>query len=398
LTSNLPLGTNNLITGLTATLVSSTSITNAGGNAADNITTIAFGSRYDGVYGGAYNTTTTTNVNLGMVRTLHDENQLFTARFFYDRLGRIVLSQNSRQYAELPQKKYSYTLYDALGRVTEAGEKTENSTGQKFNSIFGAYVGGTNNPNVINDANLAIWLIGNGPRREVTRSYYDASVTTIAAMIPGSTGFTTDPLTQRKRIVHVTYEEGRDNDDATYDHATHYDYDIHGNVESMLQDNFKLAKEATDIVNQRFKKLDYKYDLISGNVHRVSYQAGQKDQWHHSYAYDADNRITNAYTTTATPISGSLSTVRDFQVEPGMSPYWDLEASYEYYDHGPLARTELAAEKVQGVDYVYTLQGWMKGMNSNNLTTANDPGKDGVTSASNHQNVAVDVTGFSLQY
>ncbi len=397
LTSN-SLGVNNVITSFSAAVIPTTTIANAGGNVADNITAIAFGSRYDGVYGGSYNTTTTTNVNLGMVRTLHDENQFFTARFFYDRLGRIVLSQNSRQYRESPQKKYSYTLYDALGRVTEAGEKTENSTGQKFPSIFGVYVGGMNVPSMINDANLALWLVGNGPRKEVTRSYYDASVPAIAAMIPVSSGFTTDPLTQRKRIVHVTYEEVRDGNDATYDHATHYDYDIHGNVESMLQDNYKLAKEATDIANQRFKKLDYKYDLISGNVHRVSYQSGQKDQWHHSYAYDADNRITNAYTTTATPISGSLSTVRDFQVEPGMSPYWDLEASYEYYDHGPLARTELAAEKVQGVDYVYTLQGWMKGMNSNNLTTANDPGKDGSTSASNHQNVAVDVAGFSLQY
>jgi hypothetical protein len=31
-------------------------------------------------------------------------------------------------------------------------------------------------------------------------------------------------------------------------------------------------------------------------------QNGSADQWHHAYQYDADNRITNAYTNKETPI------------------------------------------------------------------------------------------------
>ncbi|MDQ0110239.1 YD repeat-containing protein [Chitinophaga terrae (ex Kim and Jung 2007)] len=42
--------------------------------------------------------------------------------FWYDRLGRLVASQNSQQKAS--GNKYSYTKYDALGRIVEVGEKT----------------------------------------------------------------------------------------------------------------------------------------------------------------------------------------------------------------------------------------------------------------------------------
>jgi hypothetical protein len=43
-------------------------------------------------------------------------------------LGCLVVSQNARQYnnSSGEGRKFSYTLYDALGRVIEAGEKTEN--------------------------------------------------------------------------------------------------------------------------------------------------------------------------------------------------------------------------------------------------------------------------------
>jgi hypothetical protein len=67
--------------------------------------------------------------------------------------------------------------------------------------------------------------------------------------------------------------------------------------------------------------MEYEYDLISGNVHQVKFQAGKTDQFYHKYEYDADNRLTHVYTS----IDGEL---------------WDKEARYNYYRHGPLARTE----------------------------------------------------------
>ncbi|HEY4798137.1 MAG TPA: hypothetical protein VII99_03570, partial [Bacteroidia bacterium] len=87
-----------------------------------NLTSVAFASRYDGFLGGDY----AYSPNAGLyARMLHDESNLFSTRFWYDRLGRIVVSQNTKQFNRIPNKAYSYTLYDALGRVTEAGEKSD---------------------------------------------------------------------------------------------------------------------------------------------------------------------------------------------------------------------------------------------------------------------------------
>jgi len=46
----------------------------------------------------------------------------------------------------------------------------------------------------------------------------------------------------------------------------HYTYDIHGNVDTLLQDNQQLSLISTALQPQRFKKIIYDYDLISGNV------------------------------------------------------------------------------------------------------------------------------------
>lgn len=48
--------------------------------------------------------------------------------------------------------------------------------------------------------------------------------------------------------------------------------------------------------DHHLKRVSYEYDLISGNVHNVTYQKGKKDQFIHTYVYDADNRITQVKT------------------------------------------------------------------------------------------------------
>jgi RHS repeat-associated protein len=357
-----------------------------------NITAIAFNSRTTGVYGGNYTNPTYVTTKKAMVRNLKHEGGLYTARFYYDRLGRIVTSQNSRQFQ---QGKFSYTLYDELGRVYEAGEKTENdSPDPQFASIFGTDVGGMVIPTVIDDTKLATWLDNDATatRKEVTRSYYDVTNTAIEANLP----LALNEATQRKRIVHVTYEAVYDGLDDIYDHATHYDYDIHGNVKTLLQEN-QLLGAIVNLDQHRFKRMDYTYDLISGNVHRVDYETGNADQWHHAYNYDADNRITDVYTTKETPLMDINSSVASLQNEPEINVLWDQEARYEYYAHGPLARTTIGDNEVQGVDYVYTLQGWIKGVNSNGLNQDKDPGRDG-NGVSDHKQVARDVFGYSLHY
>ncbi len=47
------------------------------------------------------------------------------SKFWYDRLGRLVISQNAKQKytaATEDNRLYSYTKYDVLGRITEVGQ------------------------------------------------------------------------------------------------------------------------------------------------------------------------------------------------------------------------------------------------------------------------------------
>ncbi len=62
-------------------------------------------------------------------------------------------------------------------------------------------------------------------------------------------------------------------------------------------------------------------------------------------------------------------------------------------------------DKVQGIDYAYTLQGWLKGVNSDLISTDFDQGKDGKAGtnyntafANENLNSGADVFGYSLGY
>src|SRR5690606_19722342 len=107
-----------------------------------------------------------------------------------------------------------------------------------------------------------------GQRSEVTKTYYDEQV-----ILPVS------PYIQnnlRKRVASVTYEDLFDNNDVTYNHATHYSYDIHGNVSTLWQENTQVSVSGEEI-----KQIDYQYDLISGKVNKVIYSPNQPDQFIH---------------------------------------------------------------------------------------------------------------------
>jgi hypothetical protein len=46
------------------------------------------------------------------------------SNFWYDVLGRLVVSQNAQQKND---GNYSYTLYDSIGRITEVGQKPQST-------------------------------------------------------------------------------------------------------------------------------------------------------------------------------------------------------------------------------------------------------------------------------
>ncbi len=302
-------------------------------------------------------------------------------RFAYDDLGRIIASQNAKQ---LPGDRFSYTTYDKLGRILEAGEMLVNEA-LIIDETSGKLKFTLDNTNVPVQFEDAYPYNVSDVQLEVTKTAYSNVAMHRGTEVPG-----TDPREKfntvtsveeytdntRNRVSAIYYFDRYDSDTriVNYDNAIFYHYDIHGNVSEIAQHN-KLMSTNTNDPNSGMKRIEYDYDLISGNVNTVTYQSGAKDQFIHRYEYDADNRIVNVQTSA----DGML---------------WEQDASYRYFAHGPLARTELGDAKVQGMDYAYTLQGWLKGVNSENLTSTADMGGDGASDSA----IAKDAMGYSLSY
>lgn len=275
-----------------------------------------------------------------------------TSKFWYDVLGRLAVSQNREQ---LKTNRYSYTRYDDFGRITEVGQKVQLNVMHQGISQ--------------SKASLLSW-INTGVNEQLTLTVYDKdySLTLSDATIGAK-------ITQRNLRNRVSYTAVKNlSTDGWYDNATFYTYDIHGNVDKLLQD-YRGLYIAYNV--GRFKHTSYRYDLISGKVNEVIYQHKEPDAFYHRYTYDAENRLTETWTS------------RD-------SVYWEKDAAYTYYKHGPLSRTRLGQLQVQGMDYAYTLKGWLKGVNSTSLDPLHDIGRDGYTGSNN--NIARDIFGFGLHY
>ena len=79
--------------------------------------------------------------------------------------------------------------------------------------------------------------------------------------------------TARKRVAASTYFENKDDEEGE---STLYGYDILKNVKTLAQHVKTLV--VADPVNAK-KRIDYDYDLVSGKVNMVSYQAAKGDQF-----------------------------------------------------------------------------------------------------------------------
>ncbi|NUY82703.1 hypothetical protein HUK80_17505, partial [Flavobacterium sp. MAH-1] len=309
------------------------------------------------------------------------------SRFAYDALGRIIASQNAKQ----GNTSMSYTTYDELGRIVEAGEITFAANAYTINGEGKLLQNGSTTP--INTFGTF------STKRQVTVTRYDGYTEIYP---PGTTylnGFyssefmitPTDALNMRNRVSGVLYYEQLVTT-PEFDNGIFYNYDVHGNVKEMVnyykhikspEDCFKEVNHEIVIIpcEDHLKRTVYDYDLISGNVKQVTYQPAKsgeqnkKDLFIHRYAYDADNRITD------------VQTSRD-------GVLWEKDAAYQYYPHGPLAKTLIGEKKVQGIDYAYTLQGWLKMVNGEDVANpTDDMGKDGVGNTINK-----DAFGYSLNY
>jgi hypothetical protein len=238
-------------------------------------------------------------------------------RYWYDAVGQLVLNQTAEQAAT---SAYTYAAYDNLGRIVEKAKLSY------FNPTF------IDSYHQVLSRNFSL----SGVKEEQTQTVYST-----AGPVTYGKGFA-----QRNLINRLSYTTTKNKTGLNV--ITYFSYDPHGNVEWTIQDIGGLVGRKT---------LRYEYDLVSGNPLKVYYQEGKTDQFIHKYEYEEDNRIRKVYTST-----DDIS--------------WTTEAGYTFYPHGALARTEIGQDKIQGSDYIYTIEGFLKSINQVSLNTAKDPGQD----------------------
>lgn len=285
-----------------------------------------------------------------------------TTRMYYDGAGRLVFSQNDKQLAG---GLFSYTLYDDQSRIIETGEVMLGSNPN--------YVLNLRDDNTYSHENVKSYVRTKN-RNDVVITTYDSARVDLGA-IAGEHLSTPENLVGRVSSISYYLLKNADPgpwqpaDTTEAQYATYYSYDMMGNVKTISYSVLGLKQ-----LKQRYKRVDYDYDQISGKVNMLSYNRGKADQFYHRYEYDADNRITKAETS------------KDGVI-------WNRDAEYSYYKHGPLAEVKIGEHQLQGLQYAYTIQGWLKAMNSDATLPARDMGQDG-----NDPTYARDVIAHSIDY
>lgn len=229
---------------------------------------------------------------------------------------------------------YTYTKYDKLGRMIEQGESDQDAGNIAYR---------------VNQANFP--------------SYGNNWVKTVYGGVSQVTYL--DGRQQRHLKHNISYKE------AYNGVITYYSYDAHGNVEWQIQEIPNLNHP--QLGNRTY--VAYTYDLIRQKITKVAYNEGYRDQFFQRLFYNADQQVTK------------IQSSRDGQL-------WETEVERDYYAHGPLKRSVLGEDQVQGLDYVYTLLGKIKATNHSSLNPAYDPGKDGIGNSA----VAKDIYGSILHY
>ena len=314
---------------------------------------------------------------------------------YYDAKGNVILSQNANQR---PLGLFTYTLYDKQDRVTETGQVQWNNCAafadQPLYTTTGGVTTKTAPPNACaceNDV-AGVWTycmpvsqtnfyndslfniaIRTKPRTQVVATVYDQEFMDLSTI----TGMSRQVNLRARVAANMYYESvGTGVPGAGYTHATHYSYDATGNVATLVQDFPDLES-----VHSRYKRVDYEYDLHSGKVNMLAYNRSWADQFYQRYTYDADNRIT------------LVETSHDGYI-------WKRDAGYTYYQHGPLARVSVGDQRVQGLDYAYTIQGWLKSINGGAIDSTLDMGADGnpATTITPKDAFATEINYFPADY
>lgn len=245
------------------------------------------------------------------------------AWFKYRKDGQIRYSQNSVQKAS---GEFSYTEYDQQGRPVESGVLK--------NINFS-----TSDPDAILPAGIRI---------EQQFSVYDELIGTDLNYLS----------TVHSSYSSPTFLAGNVAKTSNANVTSYYSYDIFGRLKWMVQNINGLGP----------KTIDYTYDNITGEVTLVDYQKHTPgERFLQKYSYDIKGQLTQVETSTD-------------------AVDYSIQARYEYYEGGSLKR-KVIGDNLQGMDYVYNLEGSLKSINHPDLISSKDPGGD-----------ANDLFGMTLHY
>ena len=220
----------------------------------------------------------------------------------------------SQNTKQLSQGEFSYTNYDQLGRPIESGVIVSN---QFDNS----------NPN----GSLPV-----GIKKEQFITDYDFIDENELLALGVHTDYQSPTFLESS--VAKTY-----NDHIT----TYYSYDIYGRTKWVLQNINGLG----------VKTIDYEYDNSKNVITKVIYQKHSfNEKFIHKYTYSDDSSLIKVETS-----------------KDGLT--YTKQAVYDYYENKNLKRVELG-DNIQGLDYVYNINGQLKAINHHELDGVFDPGGD----------------------
>jgi len=254
-----------------------------------------------------------------------------TASFKYRTDGQIRFSQNSKQQTI---REFSYTNYDSYGRPVESGVFTEGTiTFANADNLL---------DNILQNVTIDNDGLPNSSCKEQVFTVYDLPDSSLGPLLIANSLSVSD--------YRQTYVAGNVSKTYTVNPVTTttwYSYDVAGKLRFMIQDISGLG----------LKTIDYDYDFATNQVIAVDYQRGStSERFIHNYEYNVVGQLVRVIT--------SLDNLT-----------FKEQAEYIYDDAGVLVRTELA-EDLQGIDYVYNLNGQLKAINSPQSTGFIDPGND----------------------
>lgn len=281
----------------------------------------------------------------------------------YNAKGQLRFSQDKEQKegnggTTAANKRFSYFVYDRAGRMTETGEFNKDAAGSGGHYFQTAkldlpIVSGSSVLTIVDDQD------GLNPLFKEEQRHFEFDV---AEASPSY--LSTFPNYTQRNVMGRMAQSYNDHQ------KSWYSYDRYGRTEWVI-------RYFPDMDGGKYVSFDFEY-LLTGEVTQVAYQKTVFDEsFYHFYNYDANHRLE----TVKTGITADKAVA-------------DLQATYHYYLHGPLKRVELG-EDVQGLDYIYTIQGMLKSINAATIDYR-DPGADGYAGANSA--FAKDIFGISLDY